>query len=85
MQGVVAMARRFDLISGILDVEEPMLVHVFWAEPAFEGLTAGIICRIPGYWEIKFDPVPISPLIEEAPGELRVVITPDGPGGCRAV
>ncbi len=54
---VVVLSPRFDLSLGILDVEEPVLVQTFQAEPAVEGFAVSIVHGFPGLEKSRTTPL----------------------------
>jgi hypothetical protein len=49
-----------DLNSGVLDVEEPMLVQAFQSEPAVEGFAVGVFRRFARSRKVDLDAGEIS-------------------------
>ena len=73
---VVVLAPKFDLLLGIVKVQEPMLVQAFKAYPGVEALDEGVVRRFTGSTEVQNNAVRIGPQIEFARGELAAIVDP---------
>ena len=89
---VVVLAPRFDPSSGILDVEEPMLVQTFRTEPAVESFAVGILRWFPGSREVEDSAVGVGPEIHLLRCELAAIVQSDplwtaelGKCGCESI
>jgi hypothetical protein len=63
----------FNLVPGIIQAEEPVLIEAFLPEPAVKGLDIGVVRRLPGPGEVQRDMVPVSPEIDVLGDELWAI------------
>ena len=71
---VIVLPPHFDLLPGILQAQEPMLVEAFEPEAAVEGLDEGIISGLSRSGEVQLHPFAIGPQVQLLGGELRAVV-----------
>jgi hypothetical protein len=74
---VVVLAPKLKLCSGVVKVQEPMLVQAFKANASIEAIDESIVCRFAGSAEVQDDTVRIGPQVKLPRGELAAVVRPD--------
>jgi hypothetical protein len=72
---VVIPPPSFDLIPGVIQAEEPVLVEAFLPESAVEGLDIGVVGRLARTGKVQSDLIPIGPEIGK---QLRFSESPAG-------
>ena len=73
-EGVVVVTPVFDDASGVVQVHEPFQVQALIAHLAIEGFDDAVLCGFSRLDEVQLDLVPVGPLVQSAPGELRPII-----------
>ena len=73
---VVVAPPFLDAGPGIGQGKEPRGVQALGPEPGVEGLDERVVRGLSGPGEVNLDTVQISPVIEQATGELRAIINP---------
>jgi len=76
---VIVLPPTFDLVPGIIQAEEPVLVEAFLPEPTVEGLDIGIVCRLPWPGKVQRNVIPISSEIDVLRDKFWPVVHPYRP------
>ncbi len=75
--GVVVDPPSFDDLAGVAEIEEPVLVEAFIAEPPVEGFDEGVLGRLAGLDEIEPNAVALGPFVERLANHLGTVVEDD--------
>ena len=74
---VVVEPPSLDDLAGIGEIEEPVLVEAFVAEPPVEAFDEGVLGRLAEVDEVEADAVAPGPLVEHLADHLRPVVQDD--------
>jgi len=77
---VVIPPPGLNLVPGIIQADEPVLIRAFLPEPAVEGLDISVVGRLPRTGKVQSDVIPIGPEIGVPRNELRAIINPNRSG-----
>src|SRR5437667_11139776 len=77
--GVVLLPPGLDLLLGLGQRGEVMLVQALVPQLAIEALDETVLDRMPGPDEVEADALRTRPLIERQADKLRAVVTDDRP------
>ncbi len=58
---VVVATPKFDLRSGVVKIQEPMLVEAFQTDAGIEAFDEGIVGRLSRATEVQYDAIRIGP------------------------
>ena len=75
--GVVVDPPGLDDLAGIVEIEEPVLVEAFIAEPPVEGFDKGVLGWLAGLDEIEPHAIAPGPFVERLAGHLGAVVQDD--------
>ena len=75
--GIVIPPIVLDLLSGIAQIKEDVLIETLVSELPVERFDVGVLNRFPWIDEVELDVVSVGPFIQGFAGELRPVVTDD--------
>ena len=76
---VVIPTPGLDLLCGVIQRQEPMLVQTLQTEPGIERLDKRVVRRLARTAEVQLHFVPVRPQVQILRDELRTVVHPDRP------